>query len=94
MSRSMIQRPARVRAAVRRAAFVAAGTALMLGALAPAVSADDGLEVTTAYPAVAVAPGSKVSFDLTVSSIRQANVGLALSGVPKAGPPRCTAAAS
>ena len=83
MSTSLTQRPARVRAAVRRAAFVAAATALMLGALAPAVSADDGLEVTTAYPAVAVAPGSKVSFDLTVSSIRQANVALALSGVPE-----------
>ena len=48
----------------------------------PAVAADDGLEVTTPYPAVAVAPGSKVSFDLTVSSTRTANVGLALTGVP------------
>ena len=83
MSTSTTQRHPRARAAVRRAAIVAAGTALMLGALAPTVSADDGLEVTTAYPAVAVAPGSKVSFDLTVSSVREANVGLALSGVPE-----------
>ena len=31
---------------------------------------------------VAVAPGSKVSFDLTITSTRDANVGLALGGVP------------
>ncbi len=42
----------------------------------------NGLEVTTPYPAVAVAPGSKVSFDLTVSSTRAADVALSLSGVP------------
>ena len=63
--------------------MIAATTALMLGALAPTASADDGLEVTTAYPAVAVAPGSKVSFDLKVTSSRDADVGLALSGVPE-----------
>ena len=83
MSTSTTQRHPRVRAAVRRTAIFAAGTALMLGALAPTASADDGLEVTTAYPAVAVAPGSKVSFDLKVTSTRDADVGLALSGVPE-----------
>ncbi len=56
---------------------------LVLWAIAPAVSADDGLEVTTPYPAVAVAPGTKVSFDLTVDFTRTANVSLALSGVPE-----------
>ena len=56
---------------------------LVLWTLAPAVSADDGLEVTTPFPAVAVAPGTKVSFDLTVDSTRTANVALALSGVPE-----------
>jgi uncharacterized membrane protein len=83
LSTSTTQRHSRVRAAVRRTALIAAGTALMLGALAPTASADDGLEVTTAYPAVAVAPGSKVSFDLKVTSTRDADVGLALSGVPE-----------
>ena len=83
MSTSTTQRHARARAAVRRTAIVVASTALMLGALAPTASADDGLEVTTAYPAVAVAPGSKVSFDLKVTSTRGANVALALSGVPE-----------
>ena len=56
---------------------------LVLWAIAPAVSADDGLEVTTPYPAVAVAPGTKVSFDLTVDFTRTANVSLGLSGVPQ-----------
>ena len=83
MSTFTTQRQSRARAAVRRTAIIAAGTALMLGALAPTASADDGLEVTTAYPAVAVAPGSKVSFDLKVTSTRNADVGLALTGVPE-----------
>lgn len=55
---------------------------LVLWAFAPAVSADNGLEVTTPYPAVAVAPGTQVSFDLKVSSTRDANVSLEMSGVP------------
>ena len=46
------------------------------------MAADGGLEVTTPYPAVAVAPGSKVSFDLTVSSTRVADITLELGGVP------------
>ncbi|HEX5012822.1 MAG TPA: NEW3 domain-containing protein [Candidatus Limnocylindrales bacterium] len=82
MSTSTTRRPERARAAARRIAIVTATTALMFGALVPTVAADDGLEVTTAYPAVAVAPGSKVSFDLKVTSTREANVGLSLSGVP------------
>ena len=66
---------------------VHAGTALVIATLvlwsfAPAVSADNGLEVTTPYPAVAVAPGTKVSFDLKVTSTRSANVSLEMSGVP------------
>jgi uncharacterized membrane protein len=57
-------------------------TSLALGVHAPVVGAADGLEVTTPFPAVAVAPGNKVSFDLTVSSTRAADVALSLSGVP------------
>jgi uncharacterized membrane protein len=51
-------------------------------AAAPLVVADDGLEVTTPYPAVAVAPGSKVSFDLTITSDAAADVTMSLAGVP------------
>lgn len=60
---------------------LAIGT-LLLGLLAPAAAADGGLEVTTPYPAVAVAPGSKASFDLSVTSTREGNVLLALDAVP------------
>jgi uncharacterized membrane protein len=55
---------------------------LLVGAIAPAAMAANGLELTTPYPAVVVAPGSKVSFDLAVASTRAANVGLEVKGVP------------
>ena len=57
-------------------------SALVLPIFAPVAGAANGLEVTTPYPAVAVAPGNKVSFDLTVSSTRAADIALSLSGVP------------
>jgi uncharacterized membrane protein len=57
-------------------------SSLILATFAPVVSAANGLEVTTPYTAVAVAPGNKVSFDLEVSSTRNANVDLSLAGVP------------
>jgi len=57
-------------------------SSLILAMFVPVVSAADGLEVTTPYTAVAVAPGNKVSFDLEVSSTRSANVALSLVGVP------------
>ena len=62
------------------AALVIASIAMAAGA--PAVAAADGLEVTTPFPGIAVAPGNKVSFDLTVSSTRAADVALSLTGVP------------
>jgi uncharacterized membrane protein len=55
---------------------------LVLATFVPLVAANDGLEVTTPFPGVAVAPGTKVSFDLTVSSTRNATVALQLGGVP------------
>lgn len=70
------------RAGLTRAATALAVGSLLFGVFAPAVAADDGLEITTQYPAVAVAPGSKVSFDLTVASTRTGTVALALEGVP------------
>jgi len=73
------------RMVVRRARLTAALliASLSLLVFVPAVAADEGLEVTTPYPAVAVAPGSDVSLDLTVSSIRTADVRLELTGVPE-----------
>jgi uncharacterized membrane protein len=57
-------------------------SSLVLTVFAPTVGAANGLEVTTPYPAVAIAPGNKVSFELTVDSTRQADVELSVSGVP------------
>ncbi len=53
-----------------------------MATLVPGVAADGGLEVTTPYPSVAVAPGDKVSFDLTIESTQTAIVALSLGGVP------------
>lgn len=83
MHSSHIERHARARAVAQRTALAAATAALLLGGLVPAVAADNGLEVTTAYPAIAVAPGAKASFDLKVTSTRQGNVALSMSGVPE-----------
>jgi uncharacterized membrane protein len=57
-------------------------SALVLPIFAPTVGAANGLDVTTPYPAVAVAPGNKVSFDLTVTSTRAADIALSLAGTP------------
>jgi uncharacterized membrane protein len=72
-------RPGRLGA---RLALAFAIAALAGGILVPTVAADDGLEVTTPFTGVVVAPGSSPSFDLTVSSVRRADVSLTLSGVP------------
>lgn len=65
-----------------RVASALIAASYILTAVAAPVAADDGLEITTPYPAVAVAPGSKVSFDLTIASTRIADVALSLAGVP------------
>lgn len=69
---------------VRRGPVIAALviSSLVLTTFAPTAGAADGLEVTTPYPAVAVAPGNKVSFDLEVTSVRTADVALSVTGVP------------
>ncbi len=65
-----------------RVASALIAASYILTAVAAPVAADDGLEITTPYPAVAVAPGSKVSFDLTITSTRIADVALSMAGVP------------
>jgi len=55
--------------------------ALLVGMPASA-SAADALTLTTPYPAVAVAPGSKVSFDLTIQTPTSERVGLAVKNTP------------
>jgi uncharacterized membrane protein len=69
---------ARVR---RPAVFLVAAAAFLVG-LAPAVGAAGGLDVTTPYPSIAVAPGSSASFDLTITSATAGTVSLAVTGAP------------
>ena len=69
----------------RRAAWVGLIGAIlgiaMVGA-APATFAADSIELTTPYPAVAVAPGAKVTFQLSVKTTSPARVNLSLGTIP------------
>jgi uncharacterized repeat protein (TIGR01451 family) len=73
------KRMARIAASGVAAAAIAATS--LLGA--SSVAAADTLQLTTPYPAVSVAPGSKASFDLTVVTTNPTRVDLTLSGVPE-----------
>jgi len=70
-----------IRRRLRPAVSAAAAGVLMMMLASPALAADT-LSLTTPYPSVAVAPGTKVSFDLSVKTSTAARVDLALSGVP------------
>lgn len=79
---SATTRPGGWRRATWRVAALAAAGALALGVAAPAAFAADPLTITTPYPAVAVAPGSKVTFNVSVSTAAPQRVALALTGAP------------
>ena len=70
--------------AVRRLAALATAAFLALGVAAPATLAADPLTITTPYPAVAVAPGSHVAFNVEVSTDTSQRVALDLTGAPEA----------
>jgi uncharacterized membrane protein len=53
----------------------------LIGA-APATFAADSIQLTTPYPAVAVAPGAKVTFDVSVKTPTAERVNLSLEAVP------------
>jgi uncharacterized membrane protein len=57
--------------------------AIVAAVLAPAALAADGLTITTPYPGVAVSPGSKVSFDISVKTTSPDRVTLTTSGAPQ-----------
>jgi uncharacterized membrane protein len=69
-------------ARVRRPAVFLVAAAVFLVGLAPAAGAAGGLDVTTPYPSIAVAPGSSASFDLTITSATAGTVSLAVTGAP------------
>jgi uncharacterized membrane protein len=65
----------------RRVAAVVGAVATVLTLATPALAVP-GLEVSTPYPAVAVAPDSDVSFDLTIDVTEIRQVALEVVGVP------------
>ncbi len=65
-----------------RLAIATAFVALSVIGLAPPAQAATTFSLTAPYPAVVVAPGATVSFDVTVTTPTAERVGLALSGVP------------
>jgi uncharacterized membrane protein len=78
-----VNHPPAQRGRTRRSPAVAVIGLLMISALAlaPATYAAS-LSVTTPYPSVSVAPGSKVNFAITVKGNAGQQVALALSGLP------------
>jgi uncharacterized membrane protein len=74
-------RPAKRRSAMRRSVTVLAAGLFALLPLAPSAMAAT-LTITTPYPSVTVAPGAKVSLDLTIKTDVPEQVGLAVSGTP------------
>jgi uncharacterized repeat protein (TIGR01451 family) len=66
---------------LRRVAALLAAMGLLALTLAPA-TAGGGLTLSTPFPGVAVAAGSDVSFEITVSAAANTRVSLSLSGVP------------
>ena len=74
--------PTSLAARVRRPAVFLAAAAVFLVGLVPSVGAAGGLEVTTPYPSIAVAPGSSASFDLTITSATEGTASLVVLGAP------------
>ena len=71
-------------AGLRRTIVLVAAAGFAASALAPAAFAANVLSVTTPYPAVTVAPGAHVSFDITVTTSAPERVNLNLTGAPAA----------
>ncbi len=66
----------------RRRVLAVGGLLLTLTLAAAPATLAAGLSLTTPYPSVSVAPGSKVSFDITVTGDANQQVAVAVTGVP------------
>ncbi len=71
-----------VRPGIRRGLAVLAAGTLAIVSLAPAALAVNRLTVTTPYPAIVVAPGATVSFNISISTPTPDRVALHLEGAP------------
>jgi uncharacterized repeat protein (TIGR01451 family) len=67
---------------LRRLLAMGTSAALAIGVAAPSALAVDVLTVTTPYPAIVVAPGATVSFNVSVATPAPDRVALSLSGAP------------
>ena len=72
----------RIRSGIRRTLTAFAAGTLAIASLAPAALAVGGLTVTTPYPAIVVAPGATVSFNVSISTATPERVTLTLTGAP------------
>jgi uncharacterized membrane protein len=69
---------------LRRLLAMGTSAALAIGVAAPGALAADPLTVTTPYPAIVVAPGATVSFNVAIATTTPQRVALTLTGAPDA----------
>lgn len=79
-----LARPGGWSGAVRRLLALSTAGVLAFGIAAPVALAANSLTVTTPYPAIVVAPGASVSFNVSISTATSERVALSLSGAPEA----------
>ena len=79
---SVVSRVSDVRSRTARYALMASIVGLVMLAAAPAMSAAGEITLTTPFPAIAVAPGSAPSFDVSVTTSAPGRVGLSVGNVP------------
>ena len=73
--------PTSLIARARKPAIALAAAATILASLVPTVAAAS-VTISTPYPRIAVAPGSKASFDLTVTADVDGTINLVVLGAP------------
>lgn len=78
----VVSRVRDVRSRAARLGLVASILGLAMLAGAPAISAAAALTLTTPFPAIAVAPGSSPSFDVSITTDKAGRVALNVSAVP------------
>src|SRR4249919_3640001 len=79
---SVVSRVSDVRSRTVRYALMASIVGLVMLAAAPGMSAAGEITLSTPFPAIAVAPGSAPSFDISVTTSAPGRVGLSVGNVP------------
>ena len=79
---SVVSRVSDVRSRTARYTLMASIVGLVMLAAAPGMSAAGEITLSTPFPAVAVAPGSAPSFDISVTTSAPGRVGLSVGNVP------------